>query len=116
MSSSSSRIGNAFTKSRQHGKLALMPFIAAGFPDLQTTSALLPALQRGGASLIEVGFPFSDPIADGPVIQEAFTDALKNHLHVSQIFQAVKDVRAGMSIPLAAMISYSVVFRYGLDR
>jgi len=111
-----SRIAQTFAQLRDRKQIALMPFIAAGFPDLQTTSAVLPALERAGTNLIEVGFPFSDPIADGPVIQEAFTDALKNHLHVSQIFQAVKDVRAGMSIPLAAMISYSVVFRYGLDR
>jgi tryptophan synthase alpha chain len=116
MSGQSSRIAQTFAQLRDRRQIALMPFIAAGFPDLQTTRALLPALERAGANLIEVGFPFSDPIADGPVIQEAFTDALKNQLQVSQVFQTVKEVRRSMSIPLVAMISYSVVFRYGLDR
>src|SRR5256885_16881985 len=114
MSDSSSRISNAFARSRQQKHIALMPFIAAGFPDLQTTRAVLPALERGGAGLIEGGFPFSDPIADGPVIQAAFTVALKKELKVAEIFGAIKNSRQHVSIPLIARISYSVGFRYGL--
>src|SRR5438093_95596 len=116
MSVSPSRIGQAFAGLRDRQQIALMPFIAAGFPDLATTRACLPALERGGSSLIEIGFPFSDPIADGPVIQAAFTDALKKNVKVSDIFATVADARAAISIPLVAMISYSVVFRYGLAR
>ena len=93
-----------------------MPFIPAGYPDLQTTAAVLPALESAGADLIEIGFPFSDPIADGPAIQEAFSEALAKKLKVGDIFKTVATARAGVSIPLVAMVSYSIVYRYGADR
>jgi len=108
-------IQQTFSELRAAGKVGLMPFIPAGFPDLATTGALLPALEHAGASLIEVGIPFSDPIADGPVIQEAFTLALSRGLRVAEVFDAVAAARASVSIPLVAMVSYSVVFRFGVD-
>src|SRR4051794_23575954 len=94
----------------------MMPFIPAGYPDLETTIQALPALEQAGANLTEVGFPFSDPIADGPIIQEAFTAALSKHLRIAQIFEAVAQARERTGIPLVSMVSYSIVFRYGLDR
>lgn len=109
-------ISQAFAKSRQKGQIALMPFIAAGFPDLATTAEVLPALEKAGASLIEIGIPFSDPIADGPVIQEAFTHALAHKTRVRDVLQTVADVRPKLNIPLVAMVSYSIVFRYGCER
>jgi tryptophan synthase alpha chain len=115
-SGTGSSIQQAFENLRRDWKIALMPFVPAGYPDLQTTREVLPALQAGGASLIEVGIPFSDPIADGPVIQEAFTDALSRKLKLQQIFQTISEVRSRVSIPLVAMVSYSIVYRYGLDR
>ena len=93
-----------------------MPFIPAGYPDLATTEACLPALEAGGASLIEVGFPFSDPIADGPVIQESYTVALSKGLKVADVFEGVRRARPRVSIPLVSMVSYSIVYRYGIDR
>jgi tryptophan synthase alpha chain len=93
-----------------------MPFIPAGYPDLPTTTACIAALERSGATLIEIGFPFSDPIADGPTIQESFTEALKKHLKVADIFAMVRDVRKTVALPLVAMVSYSIVFRYGVQR
>jgi tryptophan synthase alpha chain len=93
-----------------------MPFVAAGFPDLATTAALLPAIESAGASLIEIGIPFSDPIADGPTIQEAFTLALAKKLKVGDVLRTVASVRSKVSIPLIAMVSYSITYRYGLDR
>ncbi len=92
-----------------------MPFVPAGYPDLSTTGALLPALESAGANVIEIGIPFSDPIADGPVIQEAFTAALAKGVRVAEIFTTIADTRSTVSIPLVAMISYSVVYRYGCD-
>src|SRR5205823_4286931 len=74
------------------------------------------ALEAGGASLIEVGFPFSDPIADGPTIQEAFTAALERKLKIADVFAAVGAARASVAAPLVAMVSYSIVYRYGLSR
>ena len=109
-------IAEAFAQLKQRGRIGLMPFIPAGFPDLETTQAILPAFQRGGASAIEVGIPFSDPIADGPVIQEAFNVALARKLKLDHIFQMITTVRPNVSIPLIAMVSYSIVFRYGVDR
>ncbi|MCC7350715.1 MAG: tryptophan synthase subunit alpha [Phycisphaerales bacterium] len=109
-------IADAFAQLKQRGRIGLMPFIPAGFPDLQTTQALLPALQRGGASAIEIGIPFSDPVADGPVIQEAFNVALSHKLKLDQIFQTIATTRPAVSIPLIAMVSYSIVYRYGVDR
>lgn len=93
-----------------------MPFIPAGFPDLETTIAALPALEKAGANVIEVGIPFSDPIADGPVIQQAFAEALEKKLSVAEIFRAIASVRDRVSIPLVSMVSYSIVFRYGVER
>ncbi len=93
-----------------------MPFIPAGYPDLATTAAAIAALQRGGADLIEIGFPFSDPVADGPTIQAAFTQALAKKLKVTDIFATIRNLRSAVSIPLVAMVSYSIVFRYGLQR
>ncbi|HEX8325494.1 MAG TPA: tryptophan synthase subunit alpha, partial [Tepidisphaeraceae bacterium] len=90
--------------------IALMPFIAAGYPDLAGSMKLLPALERGGAAGVEVGFPFSDPIADGPVIQQAFTDALAQGLKIDQIFAGLAAVRDQFTIPAVAMVSYSIVY------
>lgn len=109
-------VRKTFDNLRARGRIGLMPFIPAGYPDLETTAASLPALQAGGASVIEVGIPFSDPIADGPVIQEAFTEALSKKLKVADVFRSVASVRDRMTVPVVAMVSYSVVFRYGVER
>lgn len=93
-----------------------MPFIPAGYPDLATTQAALPAIEAGGANLIEIGFPFSDPIADGPVIQESFTVALSKKLKIADVFETIARARAGVTIPLVSMVSYSIVYRFGVDR
>jgi tryptophan synthase alpha chain len=109
-------IHDTFADLRQRGRIGLMPFLPAGYPDLETTAACLPALEAGGANVIEIGIPFSDPIADGPVIQEAFTAALSKKLKVADVFRTVASVRDRMTIPLVAMVSYSIVFRYGTDK
>ena len=109
-------IGQTFGDLRQRGQIGLVAFIPAGYPDVATTAAALPALEAGGADVIEIGFPFSDPIADGPTIQAAFTEALGHGLKVEQIFMAVASVRSKVSIPLVAMVSYSIVFRYGVEK
>ena len=105
-----------FEDLRAKKQIAMMPFIAAGYPDIETTVATMPALEGAGANLIEIGFPFSDPIADGPVIQEAFVQALAKKIRVADVFRAVSEVRPKVSIPLVAMLSFSVVFRYGVER
>jgi tryptophan synthase alpha chain len=95
----------------------LWPFLAAGFPDIATTSELLRALTKLPIRGLELGFPFSDPIADGPVIQAAFTHALTAGLRVDDIFDMVKTARQeGVAYPIVAMVSASIVYRRGVER
>jgi len=109
-------ISQTFESLRPAGRIALVPFIPAGYPDLAATTAALPALEAGGANLIEIGFPFTDPIADGPTIQEAFTFALDRKLKIADTLSAVAAARPRVSVPLVAMVSYSIVYRYGVPR
>src|SRR5437868_119971 len=116
MSAARKTIAQTFADLRPHKQLAYMPFISAGYPDLATTRALLPALEHSGASLIEVGLPFSDPIADGPTIQESYTVALSKKIKVADCFKAIADARPNLSIPMVAMVSFSIVYRQGVER
>ena len=109
------RIDSIFAELRSSGRRALMPFITAGYPTLETTGAILPALQEAGASICEIGIPFSDPIADGPVIQASMTHALNNKIQLEGIFETVAGLRSGLSIGLIAMVSYSIVNRVGAE-
>ncbi|OWK42344.1 tryptophan synthase subunit alpha [Fimbriiglobus ruber] len=106
-----------FHRLRAENRKAFMPFLTAGDPDLAFTREVLPAAAQSGASLIEVGFPFSDPIADGPVIQASYTRALDNGLKLPAVFAALKDVTSspGWATPVVAMTSYSIVWKKGPD-
>lgn len=104
-----------FAQRAQQRQLAFMPFIAAGDPDMTTTGRLIQELAKAGADLIEVGFPYSDPIADGPVIQSSYTRALNKHLKLKDIFSGVTAVSSSVSCPLVAMVSYSIIFRTGTE-
>lgn len=110
------RIDAIFQTLRQQHGSALMPFITVGDPDLATTEALLPVLADAGASVIELGIPFSDPIADGPVIQASMTHALRGGVKLRDIFQMVQRVRPKVECGLVAMVSYSIVYRIGINR
>lgn len=107
------RIERIFSGLRGGGR-ALMPFVTAGDPDVATTAALLPAMEAAGASIVEVGIPFSDPVADGPVIQASMTYALDHGAAVEKVFEAVAAVRPRVSMGLVAMVSYSIVHRQGV--
>jgi tryptophan synthase alpha chain len=109
-------ISASFQSLRSAGKIGLLPFISAGYPDLATTAAALPAIEAGGATAIEIGFPFSDPIADGPTTQESYTAALAKGVRIADIFAMVRETRPKVTIPLLAMVSYSIVYRYGLKK
>lgn len=93
-----------------------MPFVTSGDPDISMTAELIKELSRQNVDLIEVGFPYSDPIADGPVIQASYTRALQNRIKVSEIFAMAKSVTTEGSAPLVAMVAYSLVFRVGIER
>lgn len=106
-----SKIADAFA----HGK-AFIPFITCGDPDLETTAAVVRAAVENGADLIELGIPFSDPTAEGPVIQGANLRALKGGVTTDQIFDLVRQLRQDVSIPLVFMTYANVVFSYGAQR
>ena len=106
-----SRIAQAF-----QGKTAFMPFITGGDPGIETTEKLLYALVEAGADIIEIGVPFSDPVAEGPVIEAANERALSNGCTVDQLFALVKRVRASVNIPLLFMSYYNPIFAYGVAK
>lgn len=107
-------IQQTFARAKQTHSLQLMPFIPAGYPSLEATAETLISVGSSGAGLIEVGIPFSDPIADGPVIQQAFTDALAAGVKLAGVLETVRSVKARVPIPLVAMVSYSIAFRKGI--
>ena len=106
-----SRIRDAF----QSGK-AFIPFITCGDPDLETTGAAVRAAVENGADLIELGIPFSDPTAEGPVIQGANLRALTGGVRTEQIFSFVRELRKDLQVPMVFMTYANVVFSYGADR
>jgi tryptophan synthase alpha chain len=105
-----------FTANRAAGRKALAPFVTAGDPDADTTVAVLETLDKAGASLCELGVPYSDPIADGAVIQASYTRALGKGFTLAGVFDVAKRASAGCSMPILAMASYSLIFRRGIDR
>jgi tryptophan synthase alpha chain len=114
-------IASLFQRLRSQGRKAFIPFVTAGDPDLEVTAALVTELAHRGASLIEIGFPYSDPIADGSVIQASYTRALNHGVRVDEILAGVRRLAdtpalAGREIPLVGMVSYSLVHHRGPER
>jgi tryptophan synthase alpha chain len=116
------RIDALFSRLRSEGRRALMPFLTAGDPDLAITAALVTELVARGSHMVEVGIPYSDPIADGPVIAASYTRALGKGVRLDKIFQMIRTLRAETSAgpltvaPLVTMVSYAIVHRRGPDR
>jgi tryptophan synthase alpha chain len=109
-----SRIGEKFTELKQQGQAALIPFVTAGDPDLGATLEILHALEKGGADLIELGIPFSDPTADGPTIQRSSERALRNGLSLPKVFGLIKEFRRRSKLPVILFGYYNPFFHYGL--
>jgi len=105
------RIDKAFTNGT-----AFIPFITGGDPDIETTEKTIYALQDAGADAIEIGIPFSDPVAEGPVIEAASARALSNGCTVDRLFEMITRVRGKIEIPILFMTYYNPVFVYGIDR
>jgi tryptophan synthase alpha chain len=97
--------------------MAFMPFVTAGDPDMATTVALIRELASRGVDLIEVGFPYSDPIADGPVIQASYQRALERHFTVDELFAGIASLQDSDTPipPLVAMVSFAIVYRTGVE-
>ena len=111
-----SRISQTFARLNREGKKALIPFITAGYPDLSTTEELIVEVEKCGADLLELGVPFSDPMADGPVIQYSSERSLAQGTTLKLILQLVKKIRKKTTIPIILMGYYNPFFAYGLKR
>ncbi len=109
-----SAIDNLFDDLRRDGKKAFMPFLTAGDPDLDFTARVLGELVARGANMCEVGIPYSDPIADGPVIQASYTRALEGKVKLAEILAALGGLSGQLAAPLVTMLSYAIVYRQGL--
>jgi tryptophan synthase alpha chain len=109
------RIGQKFSELKSRGAKAFIPFIMAGDPDLEITVKLVPELERAGSHVVELGIPFSDPVADGPIIQRAGARALKHRYKMSDYLQAVKTIRGATDVPLLLFSYFNPIFQYGLE-
>jgi tryptophan synthase alpha chain len=109
------RINCMFSQIRKRKEAALIPFITTGDPDIATTEALILEMDRQGADLIELGLPFSDPLADGPTIQASSQRALRHNINAKDLFGLVKKVRKKTDIPLVLMGYYNPLLQYGLS-
>jgi tryptophan synthase alpha chain len=109
-------IDKLFSDLRREKRKALMPFVTAGDPDLDFTAAVLKEVVGRGAHLCEVGIPYSDPIADGPVIQASYTRALEHKIKLADILKTLGEVAPKVAAPLVTMVSYAIVYRHGLER
>lgn len=111
-----SRITKKFIELREKNEKALITYVTSGDPDLDTTYNLVFEKERAGADIIELGIPYSDPLADGPVIQRASERALKSGTNIDSVFQLVKRIREKTEIPLVFLVYFNAVYRFGMER
>lgn len=110
------RIDSLFENLRAQGKKALVTFLTFGDPDIETSKSLVLEMEKSGADLIELGIPFTDPMAEGPVIQAANVRALKNEINLDIIFKAVAELREVTQIPLVFLMYFNSLLSYGTER
>ena len=110
------RIEKKFQELKNQKRKAFIAFITAGDPDLKTTEDLVVGLEGAGVDIIELGIPFSDPLADGPTIQASYFRALNKGTTVKKILETVKRIRLKTSIPIALMSSYNPIFHFGEEK
>ena len=106
---------NRIQKKLKEDKKLLSIYFSAGYPALNDTVEIIKKLENSGVDMIEIGLPFSDPLADGPTIQESSTQALKNGMHTELIFEQLKDIRKSVSIPLILMGYFNPMLQYGVE-
>lgn len=111
-----SRIKNTFNRLKKKNETALIPYIMAGDPDLATTKTLILEMEKAGCDMIEIGAPFSDPLADGPTIQKSAIRSLRHNTSVADVLGLVAEVRKTSKIPLLLMTYYNLIFKYGEEK
>lgn len=113
---SESRVARAVRAAREERRGALIGYLPVGFPDLGTSVEAAIAMARSGADVIELGVPYSDPVMDGLVIQEATQQALANGFRLRDVFEAVRRIREAVDVPILVMTYWNPVLQYGVDR
>lgn len=116
MTEQSSRIAEVFVKTAREQRLALMPFVMAGDPDLQTTADVLLSLQNNGADVVELGIPYSDPLADGPVIQAAAHRALQQNVTPAKVLEMLSGLRGKLTMPVVLFTYSNPLLNRGTER
>ncbi|MGO8946667.1 MAG: tryptophan synthase subunit alpha [Ktedonobacterales bacterium] len=111
-----SPIAAAFARARENGQVALIPYVMAGYPDTATSEALAVALCQAGAAILELGVPFSDPLADGATIQRASQKALENGMSVASALELAQRITETVTTPLVLMGYYNPIYSFGLER
>ncbi|TAI46732.1 tryptophan synthase subunit alpha [Flagellimonas allohymeniacidonis] len=106
---------NRIKQKLQESKKLLSIYFTAGYPNLNDTVGIIQDLEKNGVDMIEIGLPFSDPLADGPTIQDSSTQALKNGMHTELLFEQLKDIRNTVSIPLILMGYFNPMLQYGVE-
>ena len=110
------RIERKFAELKRRGEKAFIPYLTVGDPTLESTPQLVLALEKAGADIIELGVPFSDPIADGPVIQRATERALANRVSLSDVLDVIRQIRRQSEIPLLVMSYFNPLLKFGLEK
>ncbi len=108
-------IEEKFIQLKNEGRKAFVAYVPYGFPTIAKTKGIIIALQEAGVDIIELGIPFSDPVSDGPVIQEAASIALKNGANTTNLFVTLKKIKKDIKVPLALMTYYNPVFKFGQE-
>ncbi|MDT7808872.1 MAG: tryptophan synthase alpha chain [Acidobacteriota bacterium] len=111
-----SRIGEAFSNIKGGARRGFIPFVTAGDPDLETTRALIVELARAGATIVELGVPFSDPVADGPTIQRASERALRRGVGLADVLEVLADARRETDVPVVLFSYFNPLLQFGVER
>lgn len=110
------RIDVTFEELKKNGTKAIIPYVTAGDPNIQKTEEIIIALEEAGANIVEIGIPYSDPLADGPVIENAGLRSINNGFKLADAFGCVKNIRKKSQIPLVFVVYYNTIFGYGRER
>lgn len=117
VTTSESRIAASFARLKAERQTGVIPYLTVGYPEMDTVQRVVPALVEAGAPLIELGIPFSDPLADGATVQHSSFEALRNGVTVRYCLDTAKQLRqAGVDVPLAFMGYFNPIFSFGIDR
>jgi tryptophan synthase alpha chain len=107
---------NRINKTLQQDKKLLSIYFTAGYPKLNDTVSIIEELEKNAVDMIEIGLPFSDPLADGPTIQESSTQAIRNGMTTSRLFEQLKDIRKTVQIPLIIMGYFNPMMQFGMEK